>query len=82
MPVESVRSYHARVAGLTRAIKAGERPADSPELDNAKRDLNAARIAAFIERQLAQAPPLTQAQRDQLAELLKPVRRGGGDDAA
>lgn len=31
----------------------------------------------WIERRLADAPPLTREQRDKLAELLRPVRVGG-----
>jgi hypothetical protein len=48
-----------------------------------RRDLTEAKIAAYIQRELAQAPPLTPAQRDRLRVLLEPARvelsgRGGG----
>lgn len=69
--------YRAAIAGLTRAIRNGERPPDDPALAEARRGLTAARISEFVQRELAKAPPLTIEQRDQLAELLRPVRRGG-----
>jgi hypothetical protein len=66
--------YRAAIAGLKRAIRNGERPADDLALTEAQRGLTAARISEFVERELAKAPPLTTEQRDQLAELLRPVR--------
>ncbi|TFC21336.1 hypothetical protein E3O46_06985 [Cryobacterium glucosi] len=43
----------------------------SPEaLANMQRDLAAERLALYIERVVADAPPLTGAQRDRLAALL------------
>jgi hypothetical protein len=48
--------------------------ADVTEL---RRQFRCERAAAYIEELLAGAPPLTDAQRAQLAELLAPVRRGG-----
>ncbi len=49
-----------------------------PDVDNARREHVTAKIADYIERTLADAPPLTAEQRDQLAAQL----RGGGSDAA
>ena len=66
----------ARIAALTRAIRAGERPVDDPALPEARRNLKAARAADYIRKVLEEAPPLSDEQRTQLAELLKPVRRG------
>ncbi len=44
-----------------------------PDLhDDARRDLAAARIADYIARVTADAPPLTSEQRDRLAALLRP----------
>lgn len=56
----------ARVASLSRS-----RPADDPELTEARRNLRAERMAAYIARNLAEAPPLTREQRDRLAGLLR-----------
>jgi hypothetical protein len=51
-------------------------PAKHPELGELRRDVRAKRLAEYIENVLAAAPPLTDAQRTRLAELLKPVRGG------
>ncbi len=40
------------------------------------------RISAYARRVAAEAPPLTAGQRNRLAELLRPVRRGGDRKAA
>jgi len=51
----------------------------SPDLvTEARRDYAAEKLAAYIERVVADAPPLTAGQRDRLALLL----RSGGSDAA
>ena len=49
-----------------------------PDQDHSEteRDLATAKIASYIERVLASAPPLSDAQRTALAELLKPARKG------
>lgn len=73
----AARSERARIAALTRAIRAGERPADDPAFTAAKRDFAAARIEGDIERILSEAPPLTDEQRARLAELLN--AETGGD---
>ncbi len=70
--------HRAKIAALSRCIAAGERRADDPELQDAYRGLAAAKIFDYIERVLAAAPPLTDAQRAALAELLRPVRVHGG----
>jgi hypothetical protein len=49
----------------------------SPELDRERTEYAAERLAAYIEKIVAQAPPLTPAQRDRLALLLR-----GGDQVA
>lgn len=69
------RTHRARVASLTRS-----RAADDPDLTGARRDLRAARLADFITRTVDTAPPLTPAQLDRLALLLRP--EVGGPDAA
>ena len=45
----------------------------SPELTDARRDLAAANLAAYIRRTVDAAPPLTNEQRDRLALLLRGV---------
>jgi len=55
----------ARVASLTRS-----RPGNDPDLLNARRNLAEARLADYITRTVAAAPPLTEAQRSRLALLL------------
>ncbi len=77
MPISPETAHHrARAAALTRAVRNGERPTDDPELVDAQQHLKALRITDFVQRQLAEAPPLTDQQRDQLADLLRPIRRG------
>ncbi len=56
-------------------------PADDPQLGELRRDIRAARLAQHVEKILAEAPPLTDQQRDRLAELLRPVRRRAGGSA-
>jgi hypothetical protein len=73
-PSPAVSKPRARVAGLTLGVRTGKRKPDDPELVDAYRDLAAAKISDYIERILAEAPPLTDEQRTKLAELLKPVR--------
>ena len=69
--------HRARVAALSR-----DRAPDDPELLAARRDLAAAReaergeiaarrLAAYIQRTVASAPPFTAAQIDQLSMLLR-----------
>lgn len=58
-------SARGRVASLSRS-----RNADDPEFIDAKRDLASEKIAQYIERVVADAPPLTDAQRSRLAALL------------
>ncbi len=65
----------ARVAALARGVRAGERT--QAELDEARRDLQAEMAEVHITRILAAAPPLSNAQRTSLAELLRPIRSGG-----
>ena len=77
-PAPTVSSSRAKVAGLTLGVRTGKRQPDAPELQDAYRDLAAAKIGDYIERVLAAAPPLTDAQRTALAELLRPARRNGG----
>jgi hypothetical protein len=55
-------------------------PQNHPEVIDARRALAEAKIADYIERTLAEAPPLTDRQRTALAELLRPVRIAVGGE--
>ncbi len=74
-----VSKARARVAVLTRCVNNGDRQPE--ELVSAKRDLAEANIAAYVDKVLSKAPPLTPDQRTRLAELLRPVRVAAGDAA-
>ncbi|WP_326548702.1 hypothetical protein QGN32_11610 [Mycolicibacterium sp. ND9-15] len=74
MPSKVIAHHKARVAAYTRS-----RTPDDPDFLAAKRDLAEARISDYVERVLAQAPPLNDEQRTRLAELLRPVRTNGGE---
>lgn len=69
----SWQQERARVASLSRS-----RQSDDPDLIEARRRLRTERCAAYIEKVLAEAPPLTDEQRTKLAELLAPARRRNG----
>lgn len=66
-----IRSAACRVA---RATKAGDPTAEA----DARRELAEAKIADYVRRCLAAAPPLSDEQRTRLAELIRPVRVNGG----
>lgn len=69
-PINSdVAHLRARHAGLRRHSRD-----DDPAVVAARQELKAASIEAYLERQIAEAPPLTNEQRAKLAELLEPVR--------
>lgn len=70
MALSAAQLQRNKVGNLTR-----HRP-DSIELLAARRDLAAAKLADYIARVVDAAPPLTPAQRDRLALLLR-----GGDAA-
>lgn len=59
-------SERARVASLSRS-----RSDDDPDLVNARRNLKAARLQEYVQRIVAQAPPLTPEQADTIAGLLR-----------
>lgn len=71
---DAAARHRGRIAGLTRAVRNGERPADDPELTEARRDLRAEVLAGHVEKVLAQAPPLTDEQRDRIAAILRSGR--------
>lgn len=57
--------HRARVASLSRSRKP-----DDPDLLEARRNLRAARLADYVARTVAEAPPLTAEQRERVALLL------------
>ncbi len=66
--MSSVTHARARVAHAARF-----HGPDAPETATARRDLAAANIEAYINRVVAEAPPLTDEQRDHLRALLSPA---------
>lgn len=78
-----------RVAGLTRAVRNGERPADCPELLGAYRDLayasvveDADRLADKAAKLVADWPDLTDEQLGRIASVLKAAGQQAGGGAA
>src|SRR5262245_54410983 len=64
-----------------RALAVRHHGADSPQARDAAEKLKAEKTAVYVERLLKDAPDLTEEQRTDLAELLRPVRkqrRNGG----
>jgi len=59
-------THRARVAALSR-----DRAPNDPELLAARLDLRAERLALHVQRVVSEAPPLTEAQRDRIAVLLR-----------
>lgn len=57
--------HRARVGALSRS-----RSPHDPEYLNARRDLAAEKIAEYVEKTVASAPPLTEEQCDRIARLL------------
>ncbi len=69
MALSKAAAHHrAKIGALSRS-----RPADDPDLIEAKRGLIEAQAAAYIEKILAEAPPLTDEQKTRLAELFRPA---------
>ena len=58
------------------AIGVAVRQGDPERITLARRDHAAAKLETYVERVVADAPPLTPAQRDRIAALLRPA--GGG----
>lgn len=65
-------ALRGRVASLSRS-----RSANDPDLIEARRALAAEKLAAYVSKTVADAPPLTDAQRDRIAALLRPAGGGG-----
>lgn len=64
------RHLRARKAALIR----NNVPPDNPKVIAADRNLAENKTAEYVKTVLASAPPLTDDQRDRLADLLRPVR--------
>ncbi len=71
--MSSLLHHRGRVAALSRS-----RSPEDPELLDARRSLAAERLAKHIEQIVAQAPPLTNEQREILAAMLAPAGEVGG----
>ena len=62
---ESWKQERARIAGLTRS-----RPANHPDLIEARRRMRAELLAEHVAKVVAEAPPLTVEQRERIAAIL------------
>lgn len=62
--------HRGRIAGLARAVRNGERPADCPELTDARQNYCAARIVDYAQIMMAKAPALTPEQRRFIADAI------------
>lgn len=67
MALSPAAAHHrGKLAALSRS-----RTPDDPELLEARRDLRAERLADYVARIVAEAPPLTNEQRERIAGLLR-----------
>ena len=74
MALSSASAHHrARIAALSR-----DRAPNDPELVKARGDLKAQQLADHIDKVMAGWPPLTDAQLDRIAALLRAGSRGSG----
>jgi hypothetical protein len=73
----TISPVKARLRARTAGLGNGGYPPDHAKVVEAKRDLKMVNVEEYITKALAEAPPLTSDQRDRLAELLRPVRKGG-----
>ena len=79
-PVKSgteAQKARGRIGGLVAL-----RPHDHQAIEDARRDLAAAKLADYIKRTVDAAPPLTEEQKDRLTALLRPIPTAGADDTA
>ncbi|WP_420112336.1 hypothetical protein [Pseudactinotalea sp.] len=59
------------------ALGNATRRGDDGAAEDARRDLAAAKIAAYVEKVVAEAPPLTAEQRDRLSAIISAGRACG-----
>lgn len=71
MSTSSWKSERSRVAALERGIRAGERQPNDPQLIEARRNLRALRLEEHVAKVLADWPPLSEAQIENVASLLR-----------
>lgn len=69
--------HRGRLAGLKRAIRNGERPADDPEVTEAERDYAATRLADYARELVAKWPPMSNEQIETVANILRSGAPGG-----
>jgi hypothetical protein len=69
----------ARIAGLKRAVRNGERPPNDPALKEAERNYCAARMADYAKRLVATWPPMSDEQIETVANILRSTRGGAAD---
>lgn len=62
------------------ALGVATRAGDAQTIIKARRNLAAANLAAFIQKTISEAPPLTEEQLNRIAVILRPTT-GGGDAA-
>jgi hypothetical protein len=72
-------SINPRVARASLAAHKRWHGADAPETTDARRDLAAAKLAAYIRKTVAAAPPLTHEQADELALLFRTSPGGASE---
>ncbi len=72
-------SINPRVARASLAAHKRWHGADAPETTDARRDLAAATLAAYIRKTVAAAPPLTHEQADELALLFRTPPGGASE---
>lgn len=65
------KHYRGKVGALTRAINKGNRPADDPELIEARRHLAAESLTRHARELVAAWPPLTDEQIETVAQILR-----------
>ena len=75
MPRSSLQTMRV---GIARAEKTAKRTGDRAPVERIRRDYAAASIEDYVRRTVDSAPPLTDAQRDRIAALLRPT---GGEVA-
>ena len=72
-------STNPRVARASLAAHKRWHGADAPDATDARHDLAAAKLAAYVRETVAAAPPLTHKQADELALLFRTVPGGASE---
>lgn len=70
-------SKNSEVLAARSLLGLASRRRDVDAITDARRDLAAAKIAAYIEKVVAEAPPLSDEQRDRLSAIIGSGRGGG-----